>query len=90
MSASENFAGYPPSIGELRSDHTQSSSDWAPRDALISVLREIDEDLDVDALVVCYRHRDDAGKLKSRFRAASPDGHVTLGMLTSTIHKMQD
>jgi hypothetical protein len=85
----DNFAAHPRSIGELRSDRTESSHDWTPRDALISLLREIDEGLSVDALVISFRYRDDAGKIMARSRSASPDGHITLGMLTSTIFELQ-
>jgi hypothetical protein len=85
----DNFAAHPRSIGELRSDRSERSHDWTPRDALISLLREIDEGRSIDALVIAFRYRDDDGKMKARFRAASPDGHTTLGMLTSAIFEMQ-
>lgn len=54
----ENFADAPRTIGEIRSEKTQSALDWKPRDALIYLLREIDSGrMNVDHVVVCWRER---------------------------------
>ena len=37
-----DYSKHPKSIGELRSDKSENALDWTPRDALISVLRDID------------------------------------------------
>lgn len=52
MAENQNFADYPVSITEARAT---SCSDTTPRDALISVLREIDSgNLDIRRLAVVY------------------------------------
>jgi len=38
----EDFSKAPKTIGELRAHKSQNAKDWTPRDALISVLRQID------------------------------------------------
>ena len=38
----DDFSNAPVSIAELKSDKTQKSSDWTPRDVLIETLRRID------------------------------------------------
>lgn len=83
----EDFANAPMSINELRSDKSQSCTDWTPRDALINVLRHLDKDKpDVDTLVICWREKDENGR-RGKFRIASPDIQIALGLLTYTIHK---
>lgn len=86
----ELFADHPESIGEIRANKSESCSDWTPRDALISVLRQIDSGLAVDALVVCWRQNNTCGHDTGHFRSAAPDPFVSLGLLATTIHKMQD
>ena len=53
----DNFKDYPTTIGEARSDRTDSSSDWTPRDALITLLRRIDNGLVVSELVISYEEK---------------------------------
>lgn len=75
----DDFSNYPPTIGEVRSDRTHLASDWAPRDALIALLRDIDSGkVDVDALVIAYRYNE---RKRTSFLAATPDGVTTLGLL---------
>ena len=51
-----NFKDHPKSVGELKSDKTTNAKDWEPRDALISLLRDIDDGTrEVDGLIVIYR-----------------------------------
>jgi hypothetical protein len=85
----ESFADHPESIQELRSDRTQNAADWSPRDALIAMLRKIDRgEIDSDALVVVWRQRKGEGVAESGFAVASPDVHVTLGLLVHAQHKV--
>ena len=50
----DNYKDYPQTIGELRSDKSDRATDWAPRDALIALLRQIDNGLNVSGLVISY------------------------------------
>lgn len=78
----DDFKDHPRSVAEIRSDRSMNAKDWTPRDALISVLRDIDSGaVDPDALIVVYRRRDADGANLTHFRLASPDPHVTVGML---------
>lgn len=83
----EQFANHPLSLGERRAEKTGRAKDWAPRDVLIAMLREIDSGaVDVDALIVSYRCREAEGESTTRFMASSPDGSVTLGLLARASH----
>ena len=85
----DSYAGHPKSVGELRSDKTESARDWTPRDVLIDLLRAIDEKkLDPDAVVVIVRPRAPEGIAQVHYRIASPDIHTTLGMLSSATFKI--
>ena len=87
----DNFANYPRSVGEARSDKSQSMRDWTPRDVLIDLLRQIDSGkLPIDMIVVSWRAPDPKapGEYDSNFAVAGPDPNTALGMLTRTIHRM--
>lgn len=89
MSEILDFKNHPPSIGEIRSDKTHAAADWTPRDALISLLREIDNGLKVEALVISYTLPLDQPK-PVRFITASKDILITRGLLLSTILKTEN
>lgn len=42
MNDDEDFSSYPLSVSEIKSDKSQKSIDWSPRDLLLRVLRDID------------------------------------------------
>lgn len=49
------YADSPITIGELRSDRTDSAGDWSPRELLISLLRGIDEgEISPESMVVLF------------------------------------
>jgi hypothetical protein len=74
----ETFADHPESIAEIRSDKTANGADWTPRDALISVLRQIDRgEINPSALIIAYHDRTAD---KFNFRSACPDLIVGLGL----------
>jgi len=50
----EDFKGHPQSIAEIKADREGDGSLWTPRDALISLLREIDEGRNVSHMVICF------------------------------------
>ena len=60
----ENFKDHPVSIGEIRSDKSDNAADWTPRDALISLLRRIDNGEDVDQLIISFHVTEDGGSVK--------------------------
>ena len=85
----ENFKDYPQSLAELKSDRSANAADWTPRDALIAMLRDIDNgQIHPDALIVCYRDRVQNGDSDTTFVQASPDLHTTLGLLEICKHRI--
>lgn len=67
----------------MRSDKTESARDWKPRDALISVLREIDSgEIDPEVLVIAMKCTDAKGKERFNYRVSSPDPFLTFGLLS--------
>jgi hypothetical protein len=88
----ESFAGYPLSVGELRSDAENDAALWTPRDVLIDLLRRIDEKkIDPDVIVVIVRPRkkhDGSGTPQAKYMISSPDYHTSLGMVTDIKHRM--
>ena len=87
----DNFAGYPPSIAETRANAAQSSALWSPRDALLSLLREIDEGkAKVDVLVIAFARIDEEGLSRTSYRAASPNALMSYGVMTRAMQMMGD
>lgn len=84
----DNYANHPPSISEIRSDKSMMAADWTPRDALISVLREIDEGLNVEALVISYC-LPSGQKHAFRHAIASKDMLITRGLLAASMLKTE-
>lgn len=66
----------PITIGELRSDRSESATDWSPRELLISLLRGIDAGtLDPESMVVAFS----CGE-KVSYRVSSPSAIISLGL----------
>ena len=86
-----DFSAYPKTLGEARAAKNGHADDWAPRDLLIALLREIDSgEVDIDALVISFRQRKPDGNYTGHFRVASPDPFVSIGLLRITEFKMQE
>jgi hypothetical protein len=87
----DDFTDHPLSVAEIRANRSEECHDWTPRDALISVLRELDSgERDIDTLIVCWRERHKDGKETGHFRQAAQDVFINLGLLATTAFKMQD
>lgn len=84
-----SFKEHPISIGEVKSEKDSDGSLWTPRECLIAMLREIDNGLQCDLLVVSYRVKID-GKYRARFLQSTKDGLASLGLLEATKYKMMD
>lgn len=78
----DDFTNHPQSVTEIRAHKSQCPSDWTPRDALIEALRGIDSgQIKPEAMVIIWRSRDEGGHFCTQFNVATPDLHVTLGLL---------
>lgn len=79
----ENFAEHPVSLTEARANREHDCKLWTPRDALISLLRDIDSGkIAPDALVCVARTKDADGSSRTTFVNATPDIHTALGLLS--------
>lgn len=86
MSDSEDFSKAPVSITELRSSKTQRAADWTPRDALIHMLRQIDEGkVELNDLVLVGRGKE-SGEPTVFWSAATANSYETLGLLARVQH----
>lgn len=85
---SDDFKNHPKSITELRAEKEEDASKWTPRDALISVLRDIDSgETSPDALVICYHEKLEGGH-KTSYVSATPNLVIALGLMDRTAFKM--
>lgn len=79
-----DFANYPKSIGELRADKTENGAEWSPRDALISMLRQIDDgNIAPTAIVICWQSEGICN-----YENASPSVIVATGILARCMHRL--
>ncbi len=80
----DSYTNHPHSVNELRALRSGNAADWTPREALIRVLRSIDDGkIKPDAVVVCLREKVDGG-FHTSFSAACPDSGVMLALLEQT------
>lgn len=76
-----DFKDHPVSITERKSDLADENSGtlWTPRDALIRMLRQIDNgEIEPDALIICYR---DVKANEISFKQSSPSLYLTMGIM---------
>lgn len=78
-----DYSDYPRSVSEIRSDRTCKSSDWTPRDLLISLLRDIDSgERDVESIFIAASVRDaDPSNYEPFFAVAAASPFVALGVV---------
>ena len=92
MADDENFANYPRSIADIKSDRSGNSLDWKPRDALIDMLRDIDSgQQNPQTLIIVYKTLKEDGHYKLGYVSAGvPSVHEGVGILAETIHRRLD
>ena len=81
----DSFAEHPETVGERRAQKASDCRAWKPRDALIQVLRQIDDGSeDVTDLIVVYRSRsedrDGFAGYRTSYTIATTDGGGVLAM----------
>lgn len=82
MSDSESFADVPVALAEKRAERDQNASSWTPRDALVSILREIDSGrLKVDLIWIGHAERQEETILSSYLTAGGMNQFETSGMI---------
>ena len=86
----DNFTDSPVSVGEILASRNGDGAKWTPREALVKILRMIDSgESSPDVLVIAYGELID-GVRQGHFFQSTPDGLLSLGLMQSTIFKMQD
>lgn len=92
MADDENFADYPKSLAEIRSDRSQNSADWTPRDALIDLLRDIDSGkFNPKSLMIVHKVADgEHGYFLGTTSAGVTSIHEGVGMLMEALTKRLD
>ncbi len=84
-----NFANFPKSIGELRSDQQDNGALWSPRDALIDVLRDLDEGkIKTSALVVIWSE-EGGDHEATNYRNASKSILKSIGLMAQVLFRFQ-
>jgi len=79
----DTFANHPQSLTEVKATKGNNAALQTPRDALISMLRGIDDGtIDAKALVVCWCGPVKDGDITTGWEASSPDIITTLGLLS--------
>lgn len=78
----DDFSNHPVSLGEAKADRANDAGLWTPREALISVLRDIDSGvLNPDHLIVVATTILDDGPNQMAYRSSIPSRFYGLGML---------
>ena len=81
----DSFKNHPKSVAEIRATKANDGRLWSPRDALISMLRDLDSGVCVpEAVAICYRVRDkdDPEVVHVSYEVAgSASRHDAIGML---------
>jgi hypothetical protein len=86
----DDFTNHPISVGEVKSERSGDGANWTPRDVLVKTLRMIDGgEILPDVLVVAYGEMKE-GRRQGHFWQSTSDGLLSLGLMQSTIFKMQD
>lgn len=83
----DDFSNHPVSLGEARANKAHDAGLWSPRDALISVLRDIDSGaLKPDHVIVLSATIQDRGGTSMDYRSSIPNTFYGVGMLTAGIN----
>lgn len=80
----DSFADQPVSIAELRANKEANAALWAPRDALISALRQLDAgEISPTMLIVCW-----ANEKQCDYENAAPSVLHSFGMMARVAYRL--
>lgn len=80
--STESYASHPVSVAEIKSDRTDDPRVWTPRDALISLLREIDSGkVSPYSIAILFASRESDRATNFSYRISSPGIAETLGLI---------
>lgn len=87
----DNYANYPLSLADVRSDRSRNSMDWTPRDALIDLLRDIDSGkFDPKSMLIVHKVLDGEQYVLGTTSAGVSSIHEGVGMLMEAAYKRLD
>lgn len=86
----DEFKNVPQSITELRADKEHNGSLWTPRDAIISLLREIDNGLKIDMVIIGYRFENNNDTVSYQFSQSTPNMLTAIGLWELTGELLKD
>lgn len=76
----DDYRDHPKSLNEVKAEKSHNGAKWTPRDALISLLREIDNGLDIEMLIVGYRYKSDKDTNEYRYHQSTPNLLTAIGL----------
>ena len=79
----DEYKNHPLSITEVKADKAKNGALWTPRDALINLLRDIDNGLNVEMLIIGYRYVDEScphDEANYSFCQSTPNLLTTIGL----------
>jgi len=92
--AIEDFTSHPVTVGELRSEESNSAKDWTVRDMLIFMLRDIDSGGDfahaTRAVLIVAKVDDDGNTRAENFVAGTKNSFETMGLVSNCLLSLQD
>lgn len=87
----DDFSDYPKSVNELKASNADDAAKWTPREAIISVLRDIDSGKrSVHAVVIVTVELKEDGNTVTNYVNAVPNLPTSLGALEIAKFKMLD
>lgn len=89
MTDTTDFSNYPKSITEIKGEKTQDGSKWAVRDALISVLRDLDSgQINPDQIIIIVGEIHPDGVTKTNFYNRTDNRYVFQGLLIDVFQRL--
>lgn len=85
---SDNYKDHPKSITEIKANKERDGSLWTPRDALINILRDIDEGRKIDNLVICFSEEIDYDNKYTQYASSCKDYYTQIGLITAVLAVM--
>lgn len=84
-----DFSNHPLSIAEIKSDKTRNGSDWTPRDALISALRDIDSGAaNPSDLLILTGRIDEHGATHTCYYNATANRYIMQGIIGDFLRRL--
>jgi hypothetical protein len=82
----DDYSEHPISLAEARADKAKDAALWKPRDAVLSVLRDIDSGaINLDHIIIIGATIDPGNDTAMTYRSSMPNAFYGVGMLQAAI-----